>query len=84
MFNLFTQGAEEPNVGQFVNMYTPLDKINLHVRGGYILPWQYPANNTYYRWGNIFLVIKYKTISVGTSVALLFEWYALIDYLKTD
>ena len=48
-FHTFTQGAEEPNVGQFVPMYTPLDKINLHVRGGYILPWQYPANNTYYR-----------------------------------
>ena len=45
----FKQGAEEQNVGQFVPMYTPLDKINLHVRGGYILPWQYPANNTYYR-----------------------------------
>ncbi|KAK6169325.1 hypothetical protein SNE40_020401 [Patella caerulea] len=27
-------------------LQTPLDKINLHVRGGYILPWQYPNTTT--------------------------------------
>ncbi|XP_049339266.1 sucrase-isomaltase, intestinal [Astyanax mexicanus] len=32
--------------GQFVNMPTPLEHINLHVRGGYVLPWQKPELNT--------------------------------------
>ncbi|XP_033832313.1 sucrase-isomaltase, intestinal [Periophthalmus magnuspinnatus] len=32
--------------GQMVTMSTPLNHINLHVRGGYILPWQKPERNT--------------------------------------
>uniref|UniRef100_A0A673K9X0 P-type domain-containing protein n=1 Tax=Sinocyclocheilus rhinocerous TaxID=307959 RepID=A0A673K9X0_9TELE len=34
--------------GEFVDMDTPLEKINLHVRVGHILPWQKPENNTHY------------------------------------
>ncbi|PKU36141.1 sucrase- intestinal [Limosa lapponica baueri] len=34
--------------GQFKLLSAPLDHINLHIRGGYILAWQIPANTTFY------------------------------------
>uniref|UniRef100_A0A8C1Q5H6 alpha-glucosidase n=1 Tax=Cyprinus carpio TaxID=7962 RepID=A0A8C1Q5H6_CYPCA len=45
---LVTAGAVVGVRGQFMNMDTPLSKINLHVRGGHVLPWQKPENNTHY------------------------------------
>ncbi|NXK88246.1 MGA protein, partial [Formicarius rufipectus] len=34
--------------GQLQNLSAPLDHINLHIRGGHILPWQRPARTTFY------------------------------------
>ncbi|XP_075058176.1 sucrase-isomaltase, intestinal [Mixophyes fleayi] len=34
--------------GKWMNLAAPLEFINLHVRGGHIIPWQESANNTFY------------------------------------
>ncbi|NWY03495.1 MGA protein, partial [Nothoprocta ornata] len=34
--------------GQFTNLSAPLEHINLHIRGGYIIATQSPANTTFY------------------------------------
>ena len=45
------KGVEVPisSRGKTVQLDAPLDHINLHVRGGFVLPTQEPANNTVYR-----------------------------------
>ena len=43
----FKQGEEVSNTGTWNTLDAPLDKINLHVRGGTIIPWQEPSTTTY-------------------------------------
>lgn len=43
------QGVDIQARGEWKTLPAPLDHINLHVRGGYILPWQEPAQNTQLR-----------------------------------
>uniref|UniRef100_A0A2K5D9Z6 alpha-glucosidase n=1 Tax=Aotus nancymaae TaxID=37293 RepID=A0A2K5D9Z6_AOTNA len=42
-----TVGVDINARGEWKTLPAPLDHINLHVRGGYILPWQEPALNTH-------------------------------------
>ncbi|XP_072852258.2 sucrase-isomaltase, intestinal isoform X2 [Pogona vitticeps] len=44
-YNYYTDKVEKVR-GQFQNISTPLEDINLHLRGGYIIPWQLPGLNT--------------------------------------
>ncbi|XP_043319841.1 maltase-glucoamylase, intestinal isoform X1 [Cervus canadensis] len=40
-------GSGNESIGEWKVLEAPLDHINLHIRGGYILPWQEPAMNTH-------------------------------------
>lgn len=40
-------GVAIQSLGEWKSLPAPLDHINLHVRGGYVLPWQEPAQNTH-------------------------------------
>lgn len=44
-FNYFS-GAEETSRGETITIPTPMESINVHVRGGKVLPTQEPAVNT--------------------------------------
>ncbi|XDA75973.1 hypothetical protein R6Z07F_006139 [Ovis aries] len=42
----YSTGSGNESTGEWKVLEAPLDHINVHVRGGYILPWQEPAMNT--------------------------------------
>ncbi len=44
-------------VGQFVNLTTPIQKINVHIRGGFIIPLQIPGPNLILGRGNPFQLL---------------------------
>jgi hypothetical protein len=50
-FDIFTYfKKEEVSIRKgYLNLVTPQDHINLHLRGGYVIPIQEPANNTFFR-----------------------------------
>uniref|UniRef100_A0A8C3X523 Maltase-glucoamylase n=1 Tax=Catagonus wagneri TaxID=51154 RepID=A0A8C3X523_9CETA len=57
--------------GEWRKLPAPLDHINLHVRGGYILPWQEPAQNTKYSRQK-FMGFKVALDDAGTAEGWLF------------
>ena len=44
-------------VGQFVDLDAPIQKINVHVRGGFIIPMQIPGANLILGRGNPFTLL---------------------------
>ncbi|XP_031791831.1 maltase-glucoamylase, intestinal [Piliocolobus tephrosceles] len=57
--------------GEWKTLPAPLDHINLHVRGGYILPWQEPALNTHLSRQK-FMGFKIALDDEGTAEGCLF------------
>ena len=49
IINVCAKGDEVTPVGVTHTLHTPLNKFNLHVRGGHVIPWQTPALTTYER-----------------------------------
>ncbi|XP_029334199.1 maltase-glucoamylase, intestinal isoform X3 [Mus caroli] len=43
----YYKGVDINAMGEWKTLEAPLEYINLHIRGGYILPWQEPAMNTH-------------------------------------
>ncbi|XP_039716533.1 maltase-glucoamylase isoform X1 [Pteropus medius] len=67
----FYTGVDVQARGEWKSLPAPLDHINLHVRGGYILPWQEPAQNTHFSRQK-FLGFKVALDDEGTATGWLF------------
>ncbi|ELK13786.1 Maltase-glucoamylase, intestinal [Pteropus alecto] len=67
----FYTGVDIQARGEWKSLPAPLDHINLHVRGGYILPWQEPAQNTHFSRQK-FLGFKVALDDEGTATGRLF------------
>ena len=56
-FDYFTKKEVTERKADYLNLMTPQDHINLHLRGGYVIPVQEPANNTFFSRRNPFGII---------------------------
>jgi len=54
-------------VGQFVDLDAPIEKINVHVRGGFIIPMQTPGANLILGRGNPFQLLVALSSSGNAS-----------------
>lgn len=59
--------------GVFVDLETPLEKINIHIRGGFIIPMQIPGDNLMLGRENPFTLIVAPSTSGNASGNLFWD-----------
>ncbi|CAF4990367.1 unnamed protein product [Rotaria sp. Silwood1] len=67
----YQSGVRVKTVGQFTDFNAPLSKINVHVRGGFIIPMQMPGASLVLGRGNPFILLVAQSQS-GTATGNLF------------
>ncbi len=67
----FPSGVEVKVVGVFTDLDAPLEKINVHVRGGFIIPMQIPGANLILGRGNPFTLLVAQS-ATGNATGNLF------------
>ncbi len=67
----FPSGVKVKVVGTFTDLDAPLEKINVHVRGGFIIPMQIPGDNLMLGRGNPFTLLVAQSTS-GNATGTLF------------
>jgi len=60
-------------VGEFITLDAPLSKINVHVRGGFIIPMQTPGANLILGRGNPFTLLVAQSQSGNASGNLFWD-----------
>ncbi|CAF4792919.1 unnamed protein product, partial [Rotaria sp. Silwood2] len=69
----FQSGGRVKTVGQFTDLNAPLSKINVHVRGGFIIPMQTPGANLVLGRGNPFVLLVAQSQSGSASGNLFWD-----------
>ena len=69
----FPAGVHVTTVGQFVDLHTPIEKINVHVRGGFVIPTQIPGDNLILGRGNPFVLLVALSQSGNASGSLFWD-----------
>ena len=67
----FPSGVSVETVGTFATLDAPLSKINVHVRGGFVIPMQIPGPNLIVGRGNPFTLLVAQS-RTGTGSGNLF------------
>ncbi|CAF4109219.1 unnamed protein product, partial [Adineta steineri] len=66
-------GVQIKTVGQFVDLNTPIQKINVHLRGGFIIPMKVPGPNLVLGRGNPFEFLVALSQSGNASGSLFWD-----------
>ncbi|CAF1468287.1 unnamed protein product [Rotaria sp. Silwood1] len=69
----FPSGVKVKAVGVFTDLYAPLEKINVHVRGGFIIPMQIPGSNLMISRGNPFTLLIAQSASENATGNLFWD-----------
>ena len=69
----FPSGVPFKTVGQFLNLDAPIQKINVHVRGGFIIPMQTPGSNLILGRRNPFQLLVASSPSGNASGTLFWD-----------
>ncbi|CAF3436622.1 unnamed protein product, partial [Rotaria sp. Silwood2] len=79
----FPSGVKLNSVGLFIDLYAPISKINIHVRGGFIIPMQIPGDNLVLGRGNPFTLLVAQSQSGSANGNLFWDDGESIDSIET-
>ncbi|CAF5129605.1 unnamed protein product, partial [Rotaria magnacalcarata] len=79
----FPSGVKLNSVGQFVDLDAPITKLNVHVRGGFIIPMQIPGDNLVLGRGNPFTLLVAQSDAGTASGNLFWDDGDSIDSIET-
>ncbi|CAF0929492.1 unnamed protein product [Adineta ricciae] len=79
----FPSGVQLKTVGQYIDLDTPIQKINVHVRGGFVIPMQIPGDNLVLGRGNPFILLVALSQGGNATGSLFWDDGDSLDSIET-